>query len=320
MLLVHYNAEKKLTSTFLMEPTSQGRSSANIGSTVAKHRSIAPQLLSAHALSGCDTVASCFGIGKTKVMKVLEAGNRLNHLGTPSANLEDVLCVSTAFVAAYYGQKCEALETTTDVRYKVWVSQTGRKGACLLPKLKAISPTLEAFKENIKRAHFQACIWKATPPTLEVFKENIKRAHFQACIWKATPPTLEAFKENIKRAHFQACIWKATPPTLEAFKVNIKRAHFQACIWKATPPTLEAFKVNIKRAHFQACIWKATPPTLEAFKENIKRAHFQACIWKATPPTLEAFKENIKRPHFQACIWEAALDEKPPNHDPLKFG
>ena len=98
VLLVHYYAEKKLTSTFLMEPTSQGRPLANIGSTVAKHRSIAPQLLSAHALSGCDTAVSYFGIGKTKVVKVLEAGNRLNHLGNPSANLEDVLCESTAFM------------------------------------------------------------------------------------------------------------------------------------------------------------------------------------------------------------------------------
>ena len=86
VLLVHYYTEKKLTSTLLMEPTSQGRSSVNIGSTVVKHRSVAPQLLSAHALTGCDTVASYFGIGKTKVVKVLEAGNRLNHLGNPSAN------------------------------------------------------------------------------------------------------------------------------------------------------------------------------------------------------------------------------------------
>ena len=76
MLLVHYYAKKKLTSTLHMEPTIQGRSSANIGYTVAKHRSLAPQLHSAHALSGCDTVASYFGIGKTKVVKVLGAGNR----------------------------------------------------------------------------------------------------------------------------------------------------------------------------------------------------------------------------------------------------
>ena len=48
----------------------------------------------------------------------------------------------------------EARETMTDVRQKIWVYKTGRKGACLLPKLKAIPPTLEVFKENIKRAHF----------------------------------------------------------------------------------------------------------------------------------------------------------------------
>ena len=27
-----------------------------------------------------------------------------------------------------------------------------------------------------------------------------------------------------------------------------------------------------------------------------------------------------KDTHFQACIWKAALDEEPPNLDPLKFG
>ena len=57
VLLVHYYTDKKLTATLIMEPTSQGYISVNIGSTVVKHRSIAPHLLSAHALTGCDTVA-----------------------------------------------------------------------------------------------------------------------------------------------------------------------------------------------------------------------------------------------------------------------
>ena len=105
VLLVHYYTEKKLTATLIMEPTSQGRLSVNIGSTVAKHRSIAPHLPSAHALTGCDSVASYIGIGKTKVVKALEAGHRLSHLGNPMASLEDVLCESAAFVAACYGQK-----------------------------------------------------------------------------------------------------------------------------------------------------------------------------------------------------------------------
>ena len=79
----------------------------------------------------------------------------------PSANLEDVFCTSTAFVAACYGQKYEAGETMTDVSHKVWISKTGRKSACLLPKLKALPPILEEFEENTKKTHFQACIWKA---------------------------------------------------------------------------------------------------------------------------------------------------------------
>ena len=128
VLLVHYYAKKKLTSTLPMKHTSQGCSSANIGTTVSKHRSIAPQLISAHALFGCDTVASYFGIGKTKVVKVLE--ERFNYLGNPSANLEDVLCELTAFIAACYGQKCEARETMTDVRYKVWAKLNEKVHAC----------------------------------------------------------------------------------------------------------------------------------------------------------------------------------------------
>ena len=131
VLLVHYYTDKKLTGTLIMEPKSQERLSVNIGSTVAKHRSIAPHLLSAHALTGCDTVASYFGIDKTKIVKALDAGHSLSHLGNPVASLEDALCESATFVAECYGQKCEVHETMTDVRYKVWVCKTGRKGTCL---------------------------------------------------------------------------------------------------------------------------------------------------------------------------------------------
>ena len=37
--------------------------------TVEKHADIASNLLAAHALSGCDTAASIFGIGKPTVLK-----------------------------------------------------------------------------------------------------------------------------------------------------------------------------------------------------------------------------------------------------------
>ena len=38
VLLVHYYTDKKLTATLIMDPTSQGCLSANIGSTVAKQK------------------------------------------------------------------------------------------------------------------------------------------------------------------------------------------------------------------------------------------------------------------------------------------
>ena len=78
---------------------------------------------------------------------------------------------STHFFGACYGQKCDPSDTMSSIRYKLWVSRTGRKGASILPKLKSLPPTAEAFRENVKRAHFQACIWKAAlqqdPPELD---------------------------------------------------------------------------------------------------------------------------------------------------------
>ena len=109
--------------------------------------------------------------GKLKVVKALSAGIELNHLGDPKASLDDVMKESTHFIGACYGQKCDPSDTMSSVRYKVWVSCTGRKWASILPKLKSLPPTVEAFRENVKRALFQACIWKAAlqqvPPELD---------------------------------------------------------------------------------------------------------------------------------------------------------
>ena len=78
---------------------------------------------------------------------------------------------STHFIGAFYGQNCDPSDTMSSVRYKVWVSRTGRKGDSTLPKLKSLPPIAAVFRENVKRAHFQACIWKAAlqhdPPDLD---------------------------------------------------------------------------------------------------------------------------------------------------------
>lgn len=191
VLLIHYYLEMNLTAILLLESTIMGRPVIDVSDTLDKHRHIAPQLLSAHALSGCDTVASYFGISKANVLKVLEAGYKLKHLGNISADLEDVFCEATKFVAACYGQKCHPGETMSDIRYKVWITKTRRLRESASAKfvklhqrlLKSLPPTLEAFRENAKRAHFQACVWKAglseEPPCLDPENFGWEKDHLQ---------------------------------------------------------------------------------------------------------------------------------------------
>ena len=66
--------------------------------------------------------------------------------------------VSTEFVAACYGHRTVS-ESMSAVRQRIWASKVG-KSPSIAPKLCSIPPTTEAFKENVKRAHLQTCIWK----------------------------------------------------------------------------------------------------------------------------------------------------------------
>ena len=75
---------------------------------------VTPRLLATHALSGCDAVATLFGIGKAAAVKTLRAGRSLSVLGDLEAGLSDVLHEAVQFVAACYGQPhCESM---TEVR------------------------------------------------------------------------------------------------------------------------------------------------------------------------------------------------------------
>ena len=48
-------------------------------------------LLPAHAISGCDTTACYFGIGKCTVIKVLKDGYDLSAVGNVDAPLPEVI-------------------------------------------------------------------------------------------------------------------------------------------------------------------------------------------------------------------------------------
>ena len=148
-----------MKSSIFTESAIKDRTVIDIQRSVDANRKIIPDLLAAHALAGCDTVASSFGIGKGTMLNILEKNKYpLTLLGDLNAEWADVLKQSTRFTAACYGYpECESL---SDFRYKVWISKTGNR-TTTAPKLCSLPPADMAFEQNVKRAHLQTATWKA---------------------------------------------------------------------------------------------------------------------------------------------------------------
>ena len=72
ILLLHYYSQKELNIPMFMESLVHGRQTIDIRATAKEHTNILPNLLAAHGLSGCDTVAPCYGTGKKKILKTPE--------------------------------------------------------------------------------------------------------------------------------------------------------------------------------------------------------------------------------------------------------
>ena len=124
-----------------------------------KHHDIIPSLLAGHALTGCDTVAACYGVGKGKMLKVLRKHvASVDLIGNIQADWSDVLEQATKFTAECYGQPMA--KSMSEARISMWTAQIGKPGVTRVPKLASLPPTTEAFTENVKRAHLQTFLWK----------------------------------------------------------------------------------------------------------------------------------------------------------------
>ena len=171
VLLLHFCHLGNISCNVLMVSPIQGRAVLDINASVEKHRAVLPDLLAGHCLSGCDTVASHFGIGKGIALKVLRSATyRLDLLGNTGdqVQLSNIVEQATQFMLACYGQS--SCKSMTEARKKLWSSKVGRSNASA-PKLCSLPPTTEAFAENVARAHLQLAIWKSalepTPPVLD---------------------------------------------------------------------------------------------------------------------------------------------------------
>ena len=81
----------------------------------------------------------------------------LSCLGDSNANWPAVVKQARSFMLACYG--VPKLDSMTQARANLWKTRVGR-GSSIMPKLCSLPPTDPAFIKNLKRAHFQICIWK----------------------------------------------------------------------------------------------------------------------------------------------------------------
>ena len=124
--------------------------------TARQHDAIIPAILPLHALTGCDSVAATYGLGKTKAITVARKGYTLDLLGQPMADNDKVVKQATVFIAACYGLNTPC-SSMTDCRQQQWAQKIGKSSAD--SQLCSMPPTTEAFEQYVRSAHHQVGLW-----------------------------------------------------------------------------------------------------------------------------------------------------------------
>ena len=125
VLLCHFLHLKNIKSQVYMVSLIRNRSVIDINKTVSQNYKVLDNLLAMHGLTGCDTVAPYFGIGKAVAIKVLQKETHsLDLLGDTSAVINDVIHQSKKFILACYGE--DVILTAKETRYKIWLKKVSK--------------------------------------------------------------------------------------------------------------------------------------------------------------------------------------------------
>ena len=108
----HYHKSDS-SDLIMMKPSVYGRVCVYIPTTVKK-------VLAIHAISGCDTVAATYGIGKSTVVATSNKGFVLESLGVIDAPWNDEV---TMFMVATYGGLGA---TMSECRQRLWGQRTAK--------------------------------------------------------------------------------------------------------------------------------------------------------------------------------------------------
>ena len=103
VLLLHDYLKQGLQTHMLMESPIKEHTVVDLKATVQKYERIIPSLLAGHALTGCDTVAACFGVGNGTMLKILKGDVTLDAIGDIDGNWTNIMEQATKFIAFCYG-------------------------------------------------------------------------------------------------------------------------------------------------------------------------------------------------------------------------
>ena len=160
VLLLHFCCKEDIPASMsvLMISPIHGRSMTDINATVNQYHDIILNLLAAHGLTGCDTVAPYFGIGKSVALNVLRSGvHSLSHIGDTNCTLSDIMSQATPYILNCYGQTiCMAM---TEARQKMWAKKVSWSIASA-PKLFSLPLTTKSFAQKTECAHLQVAVWR----------------------------------------------------------------------------------------------------------------------------------------------------------------
>ena len=155
----------------------EGRECYDIKATVIKHPETVSKILSIHALSGCDTAAATYSIGK-KTAVMAAQGHALTKIGKEESPIDGILTEATLYQCSMYG--CQSCRSSTECRKKQWRLKVGKLVASAL-KLCTLPPTTHAHLQNTLRSHIQLCEWCSTlqidPPRFDPVEYGFEADH-----------------------------------------------------------------------------------------------------------------------------------------------
>ena len=122
LLTFFYKAES-LKCSMVMESPIEGRDCYDKKATVIKHPETVSKILSIHALSGCDTAAATYSIGKKTDVMVAQ-GHILTKIGKVESSIDEILTEATLYQCSMYG--CQPCQSSTECRQKQWRLKVGK--------------------------------------------------------------------------------------------------------------------------------------------------------------------------------------------------